>query len=287
MKLFRECAIWFGFALGLISLIQYFTAHGRIFWLYPSGYGATWGPFVNRDHYSVLLELLIPITLYRVWGTRRPAIYAGAVAIMFASGIADRSRAGAILTTALILAMMAIMFRRGRSDREPEVLLLTACAVIAMIAGWQRFIEPDLFKSRYEFFVAWVRMVSEHPWLGSGLGTWPYEYPAYAITSLRVFVNAAHDDWAQWAVEGGIGFPLLILSILFWSAGRSSRFPWSLGLVAMLLHCAVDFPMQVPALQLWFFAILGALCGSSGSEFGQQSTMVSRSLSRQTGAKSW
>ena len=75
--------------------------------------------------------------------------------------------------------------------------------------------------------------------------------------------NAAHNDWAQWAAEGGAGFPALMGAVFFWSVWRVRRFPWGIGVPAFLLHSAVDFPMQIPALSLWFFVILGALAAAS------------------------
>ena len=93
----------------------------------------------------------------------------------------------------------------------------------------------------------------------TALGTWPYTYPAHAVASFHAYVNAAHNDWAQWAVEGGLGFCSLMLGIFVWSVWRVLRHPWALGIPIVLIHCLVDFPMQIPALELWLFVMLGAL----------------------------
>jgi O-antigen ligase len=47
-------------------------------------------------------------------------------------------------------------------------------------------------------------MAREKPWTGFGLGIWPTVYPANALYDDGTFVNEAHNDWLQWAVEGGV-----------------------------------------------------------------------------------
>ena len=36
------------------------------------------------------------------------------------------------------------------------------------------------------------------------MGTWPEAYPGYARFDDGSFVNQAHNDWVQWAAEGGL-----------------------------------------------------------------------------------
>ena len=135
--------------------------------------------------------------------------------------------------------------------------------VFTLVVGWQavwaRINMPDPLQGRREFNVSSLRMIRERPWVGFGLGTWPYTYPAHAVVSLHGYVNAAHNDWAQWAAEGGLGFGCLMLGIFVWSVLRTLRHPWALGIPVVFIHCLVDFPLQIPALELWLFVMLGAL----------------------------
>jgi hypothetical protein len=273
-KWFRQTVLWFGFALSVVSIIQYFSSEGRIFWFYPNGFfPQILGPFVNRDHYSVLIELLLPLAIYNVRKHGQAAMYSTMAGIMYASGIAGASRAGAILTTSLVIVLTFIVSGRYFAHRRPARLILVAsfAVLFSMVVGWQevwdRLNYPDPFKGRRELNVASLKMLPAHTWLGFGLGTWPYVYPAYAIISLHVFANAAHDDWAQWAVEGGIGFAALMFAVLVWSALRAYQIPWAMGIPVMMIHCSVEFPMQVPALALWFFVMLGALAAVSGGRW--------------------
>jgi O-antigen ligase len=101
-------------------------------------------------------------------------------------------------------------------------------------------------------------MVRDRPWMGSGLGTWPIVFPRYAAFDSGLVMPAAHNDWLQWAAEGGLPFALLlgIFAALLWKPAVQSIF--GIGTIAFLLHALVDFPMQLrPALAAWFFAIAG------------------------------
>ena len=131
------------------------------------------------------------------------------------------------------------------------------------IAGWdvlwRRFLLPDPFAVRREFFQSSLAMIRDRPWMGFGLGTWSSAYPAYALFDNGTFANQAHNDWAQWTVEGGVPFLLLMLWIAARTIGPALRSLWGIGLVAVLVHSLVDYPLERPALAGFFFVLLGAL----------------------------
>jgi len=93
---------------------------------------------------------------------------------------------------------------------------------------------------------------------GFGLGTWSEVYPGFARFDDGLFANQAHNDWAQWAAEGGIPFFLIMLAVVAGALRPAFRSLWGLGLLAVFIHCLVDYPMQQrPALAAFFFALLG------------------------------
>lgn len=136
-------------------------------------------------------------------------------------------------------------------------------AVVGWDVIWNRFQQADPYQARREMLHSSVQMVSERPVMGFGLGTWPTAYPAYALFDDGLFANQAHNDWAQWAVEGGL--PLAaVMAVFALLLGRMAwNSLWGFGLVALLLHSIVDYPMQQrPALAGWFFAMAGALAAA-------------------------
>src|SRR4029078_13478389 len=98
-------------------------------------------------------------------------------------------------------------------------------------------------------------MIAERPLTGFGLGTWPSVYPGYALFDDGTFVNQAHNDWMQWAVEGGMPFFLILLAVAAWSVRPAVQSLWGIGLCVVFLHSLIDYPMQQrPALEAYFFA---------------------------------
>ncbi len=87
--------------------------------------------------------------------------------------------------------------------------------------------------------------------------TWPETYPGYARFDDGRFVNEAHNDWIQWASEGGLPFLAIMFGIAAWSVKPALRSLWGLEILSVWLHALVDYPMrQRPALAAFFFALV-------------------------------
>ncbi len=85
-----------------------------------------------------------------------------------------------------------------------------------------------------------------------------YAYPGFATYDDGKFANQAHDDWAQWAVEGGLPFVVVMLSIAVWSGIQGFRNIWGIGVPVVFLHCLVDYPIQPAASAGILFVLLSA-----------------------------
>jgi O-antigen ligase len=216
------------------------------------------GPILYRNHYAAFIEAVLPIALYLAVRRERDALlYSGMAAVMYASVIASASRAGTVLTTAeVVLVPLLLWTLRRAPGRDVAAGLLRMgllCAVFIAVVGWEavwsRFWAPDPLVLRRELAVSsTLHMIGSHPWVGSGLGTWPTVYPSYAIIDVGVFANQAHNDWLQWTAEGGFPFGIMLASLFFWSIRPAFRSVWGLGVVAVFLHAIVDYPFSRPAL---------------------------------------
>jgi O-antigen ligase len=226
------------------------------------------GPFVYHNQFAAFVELVFPLAMVASLRDRgRALIYAGMAGALYASVIASASRAGIALVTLELIAILSIALAR-RLISAKTAGLVTVCFVafvvcFGAIVGWQtlwdRMRQPDLYKTRQELLRSSLDMVKERPGMGFGLGTWPTAYPAYAYSDDGLFTNQAHNDWAQWAAEGGLPFFFLMLSIAVWSVRPAVDSLWAIGILAVFLHCLVDYPIQRPALGGLFFVLLGAL----------------------------
>ena len=282
-RAFRLMLLYFGFAVSVLAVLQFFTSAGKIFWVFPSEFpDGTLGPFLNRDHYAAFVELVLPIVLFEAITDRRKMFFgAGMAGAMLASVIAGGSRAGSVLVILESATVILLMSRRDvRLTRKTigvcAALLVLCSLVFTAVVGWSRLLkglqEPNPFRGRREMLIATVAMARARPWSGFGLGNFENAYPGYAIFDAGEVVDHAHNDWAEWTAEGGVPFLGCLLAVAIWSVLQVQRHPWGLGAVFVLLHSLVDFPMQRPALALWFFVLLGAMSvraasGSDGSAY--------------------
>ncbi|HYW44007.1 MAG TPA: O-antigen ligase family protein [Bryobacteraceae bacterium] len=266
---FLGAVVLFGMFLAAVATTQKYSSGGKIFWLFPSGFpDDVLGPFVNRNQFAAWVELLLPPALYLAATQRRlKPLYGSAAAVMFGAIIASASRAGFALACGEVLAVGIALAARGAAPRKALALgavqFVTLALIASAVAGWQglesRLESRGPEALRVDAMKASIQMVRERPWTGSGLGTWSILYPRYAGFDAGVFVNQAHNDWAQWAAEGGLPFLFFLTAFaaLLWKPAVQSIY--GLGTVAFLLHAIVDYPMQQrPALAAWFFAMAGA-----------------------------
>jgi len=268
---FRRALLYFGFALSIIAVLQFFTSPGRIFWLLDSGYTEdVIGPFVSRDRYGAFIELIVPIALFEALSDRRRVLFSAVMAgVMVASVFASASRAGSalvILESAAVLLLAS--WRSVGSARKLSgmfaallvVCILAFTSVVGWTHLWERFKEPDPFRARGEILASTLAMARAKPWTGFGLGSFETVYPGFAVFDTGNVVDHAHNDWAEWAADGGMPFLACLLAVAVLAAPRLVYSVWALGVLAVWLHGIVDFPMHTPALALWVFVMLGTAC---------------------------
>jgi O-antigen ligase len=272
---FLRGILWFGAAAGLLAIVQYFTSAGRVFWVFPTGEARALGPFLYKNQCAAFIELVFPLAVYQSLVDRRHSlVYVTMAATMFAVAIAAVSRAGVALLAGELAVILWLAWRRGLmpavSLGKTVMRLAALSVVLAAVVGWQvtleKFREPEPYRMRRELLLSSLAMVADRPWAGFGLGTWPVAYPAYARFDNGLAANHAHDDWAEWAAEGGLPFLALVAMIAIWSVGPAADSLWGLGIPAVFAHSLVDYPLREPALAVMFFAMLGALAARARAD---------------------
>lgn len=270
LRLFLRALLIFGFIVALISPLQRFTSAGKIFWMFEVPYSdIAIGPFVYPNQYAAFIELLLPIALVEALSERSGwRIFHGlAAAVMYGSVIAAVSRSGVALATLEVIAVPLLTLRRqgtGFNQLKAPVAVLGGMLVVltlamgpdAIIAKLQ---QKDPYQGRRELTESSLLMIRDHPVKGVGFGNWSTAYPAYAIFDDGLFANQAHNDWAQWAVEGGLPFFFVMVALAVWIVPRAIRTVWGTGLIAIFLQCFVDYPIQRIGVAIVFFTILGGV----------------------------
>jgi len=270
----------FATAMAVLCLTQLFTSDGNVLWIFPTGYPDVFATFPYYNNYAQFVELALPIALWRAlregWRSWWYLISGG---LLYASVIGCSSRAGTILCTAEVLALLAIGLVRlrdpetglpAKSTTAVLVAIPILAAVFTLAVGWERvwlrFQDNDPYLFRRELLMAAVDISKHHPLLGTGLGTFPQVYQRYAVMDSGLYANHTHNDWAEFADDGGLPFLLLIFVPFAVAVPRAVRNPWGLGMVAIMLHACVDYPFPRPAVSGWLFGMLGILLMASRVE---------------------
>jgi O-antigen ligase len=120
-----------------------------------------------------------------------------------------------------------------------------------------------------------LRLIRQHPLLGTGLGTFPIVYTQVQTTFLTQLVNSAHNDYLEYASNLGVPAAALLFGGILWLLARLARYvvrdkhagfesTLAIGcagsIAALLMHSLTDFNLHVPANVLVFSIVLGLAC---------------------------
>jgi O-Antigen ligase len=252
-----------GVAIAVLAIAHRTTSHGRVFWFFETGRPSVMGVFPYDNQYAAFVLLVLPLALTRAVRGRSVNWMVGS-AVLVASVVSSASVAGAALVlveTLVVLAMLAaeMKWSWGRRAAVAGGVLVLA-AVIGSVGGWGDMIADlerhNALQLRRELTGSTIEMARERPLAGWGLGTWTEVYPAFARFDDGIFDNAAHDDWAQWASDGGVPMVLLMLAFAMLIARQGRQ---GIGLLMVLGYSVIEFHFQErPQFGCYFFALSGA-----------------------------
>jgi hypothetical protein len=137
---FLRAILWFGAALGLLTVVQYFTSEGRVFWIFPAQEARVLGPFLYKNQCAAFVELVFLLAVYQALVDRRQSlVYVTMAATMFAVVIATVSRAGVALLAVELMVILLLTWRRGLmpavSLRKTVLRMAALSVVLAAVVG--------------------------------------------------------------------------------------------------------------------------------------------------------
>lgn len=286
--------VWFllslGFAVSLFAILQHFTFNGKLYWVRELQYGGIpFGPYVNRNHFAGLMELLIPqgLAIQILGAERRDQLPLVTLFTLLPIGAVFLSASrGGIISFVAELAFLTILLVARRREKKvlgAAALILTLAALLVSWLGigaaLDRFATYKKLETsegrRVEMLHDSLRIFQDHRIWGTGLGTLQEVFPLYETAYDGLVVNHSHNDYAEALAEtGAIGgiCGLVFLVILFWRSwkilnaeGDPRSFAYHAGaLVAclgLLVHAGVDFNFHIPSNAL-IFLLQSALASS-------------------------
>lgn len=263
------------------------------------------GTFVNRNHLSGYLEMIIPlaigliiarINLFSMVGlgwrekffrlsekgfSKNLSIFFGVI-LMSLAIIFSRSRTGLFILFFIFLLFFGFtLFYFGSSADSKKWIrnfLSISFLVIILISLYigiegtvERFAFDNLLEAgRPIFWGTTLRIFSNYPIFGLGLGTFPSLYPDIMRDENPVRIYHAHNDFIEYLAELGVlGFIFLVggilsligISIIRW---RQSRQPEAraltlgcfVSLSCIFIHSITDFNLHIPGNMLLFSVVI-------------------------------
>ena len=283
--------VWFGMGLGFVvsvfGILQHLTFNEKLYWFRELRYGGIpFGPFVNRNHFAGLMELLLPLAFVPlVLGKvrrERLAVVALFAVMPVAALFLSASRGGIVSFCVQVAFLIYLLLRRrglGKNVLGVAAVLLAALLIVTWLGVGQilqRFsslqsLEVTEGKRAAMRRGAW-RIFLDHPLAGTGLGTLQIVYPPYETLYDGKIVNHAHNDYLEALAEtgllGGLCCAWFLIVLLLKSFSRFRQNDFSLagalqlsGIVAcagFLVHALVDFNFHIPS-NLWLFFLMAHL----------------------------
>ena len=276
---FRLLFVVFGSALCVLDLLEQASHTNKYFWIVQSRYATLNGTFAYWNNFAQFVELVLPITLWLgVANGRRSGPFLILSGLQIGAVIASGSRAGSALVIVEFVAVMVIAYFRNRNrallyavwSALLLILMFSYAAGVAVLRD--KLQQRDQVAVRRDINLSSLAMIRERPLSGWGLGTYVPVYRAFARQDDGTYVNQAHNDWLEWTAEGGVLFSALMAVVFVWSIKPAIRSVWGIGVIALCLHAAVDYPFARFGVCGWYFALLGMLAAAYDSGQRQHRT---------------
>ncbi|WMP17970.1 O-antigen ligase family protein [Thiothrix lacustris] len=281
-----------------LGLIQYGSgAEWAFWWELTASKNVATGTYPNRDHFSGLLEMAIPIALgLTAYSFRhkkhedhdnqqhfnQTLIFFTVSLVLILGGIFARSRTGVALVM-LALLLCSFLFARHIGGKRAlgfgasiTVIAIGIASNIGLIPVLNRFAVDPVEDLRWEIFdQTWQATKHFFPF-GSGPGTFQSVFMAFQPPEIHDFVNHAHNDYLEFLLETGLlGGVIMVLFLALYAVGwfklyqqRKSRDAWGyfyfiqisagISILLLALHGLTDFNFHTPANSI-FFAFLGSI----------------------------
>ncbi len=280
-----------GVVLCFIGLIKYFNSPIPGFWSYvpQSQEGFFLSTYLNHNHIAGYLAMALALGMGMMLSNSfsRGLAWLGCTLLFLVCVVLTMSRGGWISIGISVIFMVASVSLKKKSNSFRVMaigFILVAVVGLALLGSSPaiqrvKSLEDHGDSSRVNRIGIWtasLNLIKHNPLFGTGLGTFPYSFPTVRPPGAQLRYNEAHSDYLQIVIE--LGLPVLIPLIwwlfLFFKVGLSHirKSNTSLGTavslgtfggaLAIIIHSAVDFNIQLTANGVLFFSILGMMAGA-------------------------
>ena len=240
---------WSGAAYAFYGIVAYLIEPTYVLWREKLGYrDVLTATFLNRNTTAVyfgscaILWLLIlsqdlrrrlprgriywrNVLRLLLFETPRSAIVALMLLLLcLAAMLMTNSRAGIVLSLGALVVTFVIYFYRDLPRRSGIVPALVVGGLIALVflqvlggkVGGRFDIQGLSDEGRFDVYRSSLRMIADHPWFGTGLGTFAWSFPSYRSANISMWGvwDRAHSTPLELATD--LGLPLAGLIVVAW-----------------------------------------------------------------------
>jgi O-antigen ligase len=281
--------------LSVIGILKRYGVNPFLFWEYEElNYSSDWlsSTYGNHNHMAGFLEMAIPfLIVFFLIRQRNIGIKLGLIFLVLFLLVIQaftQSRGGWVSTIGAMNFMMVVMLTQKRFKNIKLILVLVGATLVlsvfilvstpiverVMTLGEQ--IETESMVGRLKAWTGTIDLIKDHPYIGTGPGTYAIESTKYQSPGLEVMFIQAHNDYLHFIADIGI----LIIPIMFWilfvffktgfkniSSSSRQTMGFTLGVmtsvVGILIHSIIDFNLLIPANAMIFTVIVGIVKGKS------------------------
>lgn len=275
------------FFLSVFGICKRFGLNPFPWWEYnelkykPDFLAATFG---NHNHLAGYLEMALPLLLglfIQQLRLSKLMLLVYIALLMICAHILSLSRGGwiALLLGLTFMATVLVADRRFKSRKILMFLvvglvlgafiILASTPVVERVKSIMEMEEEASFHSRVVAWQGVYRLISAHPTLGTGPGTFADVFTQYQPPGLGRRFTMAHNDYLQFIADCG----LLVIPLIAWLAWifyregfeklkTSSRLSRGIclgamaGITAILVHSIIDFNLHIPANAMLFVVLI-------------------------------
>jgi len=275
--------------LSIFGLFKYFGTNPFPWWDYidiPQSAERLTATFGNPDHLAGYMGMILPLILglFLLGFERGKMFFLIYLSVLILAALILSLSRGAWFGSITGLALMAayLLFDRhfkrkglvlaiiGVTLTAAFIVLSTTPVVERILTLTERAPESNLH-SRMMVWDGTVRMIENHPLLGTGPGTFAFAYTEFQPPGLNRHYTMAHNDYLHFISETGL--PLIAVIIwmglaLYRKGFKKLKNPSRLvrgitlgamsGITAILVHSVGDFNLHIPANAL-LFTVLAAI----------------------------
>jgi len=251
------------------------------------------GTYICPNHFASLVALLIPVSLAlllsRQAGGALRCLAFYSLLLFFPVLYLSQSRSGWLgAFSGITVTLWLCAFRKSKRLFVKSLFVVPAVGVFLGIAIWSAsplvrervqgaLIDnpDDAVLVRLYMWKDTLQMIQDHPFLGSGLGSYAWLYKKYQTNNLQFWFDYAHNEYLQLVAEYGlIGLVLfgsLAIGLIFYALrilGRCARDSDAFllagvlgGIAACMVHALFDFNLHIFSICHVLILLVGVVVG--------------------------